>query len=138
MIEKGVVVDIRGKKVVISTKRTEACGSCNACKADPGAFRELELVNTIGARKGDTLNIEINDHIILKGAFVLYIIPLIGFLLGIFAGKTAAHNLQTDLSTEVICALSGVIGVAVSLIAIKKYTSLYSKCHEPVITRAED
>jgi len=87
MEERGRVVDIKGELAVVEMEKTgrAGCGSCCLCKKNAGGRFFLEAVNSAGAKKGDTVTVEIDDTSILRGIFFVYGVPLAGFMLGITA-----------------------------------------------------
>lgn len=73
---------------VIRVRQSACCGDCHQC-AGCGAAKEtlvLRARNLIGARPGDLVVIESGSSSVLKAAAVLYILPLVLFLLGYLLG----------------------------------------------------
>jgi sigma-E factor negative regulatory protein RseC len=59
---------------------------------------EVEAVNTIGARVGDTVAIDFETSSLLKISFLLYIVPVFGMIAGAVIGHKLALFYQYDES----------------------------------------
>ena len=74
----------------VTRVRESACsGDCHKC-AGCGAAKQtmrLEAKNAIGAKPGDLVIIESDTASVLKGAALLYVLPLVTFLTGYIAGE---------------------------------------------------
>ncbi len=84
MKETGVVKAVDGEFCTCSVKRKSACGeNCASCKA-ACSNREHTFVakNLAGAAAGDTVIIEMGTKKVLASAFLVYILPLVAFILG--------------------------------------------------------
>jgi len=88
MEEIGIVVDETDNNcVVVEIERKSACSSCGLCTlADDKSRMRVELRNDIGAKKGDKIIIEAKDENIFLISFVIYVIPIIFFIAGLFLG----------------------------------------------------
>ena len=84
MRETGIVKSVDGEFCTCSTRRKSACGdNCATCKAVCSSREHIFLAkNTIGAKEGDTVMIEMPTKDVLKSAFLVYILPLLAFLFG--------------------------------------------------------
>ena len=84
MRETGIVKSVEGDLCTCSVKRKSACGeNCATCKATCSS-REHTFVarNLAGAKAGDIVVVEMGTKKVLTSAFLVYILPLIAFLLG--------------------------------------------------------
>ena len=84
MRETGIVKSVDGEFCTCSTRRKSACGdNCATCKAVCSSREHTFIAkNIIGAKEGDTVIIEMPTKDVLKSAFLVYILPLLAFLLG--------------------------------------------------------
>ena len=84
MRETGIVKSVDGEFCTCVTRRKSACGdNCATCKAVCSSREHIFTAkNTIGAKEGDTVIIEMPTSSVLKSAFLVYILPLLAFLLG--------------------------------------------------------
>ncbi len=135
MVEKGVVGDVRDGKIFVNIARHPACIGCRACNIHEGRVMRIEFENTIGAKKGDRINIELDDYLILKGAFLFYVVPLLGLVLGLFLGRVAAKNMNLGLPDEIVSAACGITIMIMTFIIIKKYNLANGKMYKPRISQ---
>lgn len=112
-----VVVDMIGEDVIVEGGRASACGSCagkSSCST-LGSWKQrnirLRIANTISARVGDQVVVEVPDGWMIRVAFKLYGLPMLGFIGGGFLGLFMAELLS--ISSEVSSALGAVTGAAV-------------------------
>lgn len=81
MTGEGLIIKTCGNTATVKIKRSSACGhdcgECNLCK-NPDI--EVEILNPIGAQKGDRVKIGTDTAKVLKSAFMLYMLPIIGAL----------------------------------------------------------
>ena len=126
MIEKGVVSDIKEEKLIVNIKRHAACKSCRACSMAEDKTMRVELYNNIGASIGDSINIELDDSIVLKGAALFYGAPLLGLILGIFAGRPF---------NELVSAVTGIVFMAAAFSLIRKISIKNKENFKPKISK---
>ncbi len=77
-----------GTAMVIHVRESACSGDCHKCSGC-GAAKEAVLFtadNPIGARRGDLVKVVSDTGVVLKGAVVLYVLPLILFFLGYYLG----------------------------------------------------
>jgi len=90
----GVVIkEIEEDQVVISTSRRGVCENCSensSCSLESDHENEpVELViamNHLQAQPGDTVEFDLAGHTELKISLVVWVVPLIGLLVGAFCG----------------------------------------------------
>lgn len=77
MLEQGIVVDIKKSQAVVRIMRTSACGNCSMCglTADK-KFIDIDVENTLNAKKGDTVSIELSGNLVVKLSLIVYLLPL--------------------------------------------------------------
>jgi sigma-E factor negative regulatory protein RseC len=119
----GVVKAIRGAKAVAITKREDACHHCKAkdsCEmlGGTGANAVVEALNTAGAEVGDIVTISLRSSSLLKGAFVIYMVPILGLVAGIVAGFGLAHVFS--LSQEPVVGAMAALAVVVSFLWVRQ------------------
>ncbi len=111
--EEGIVIDNRDGKAVIMTQRTTACEGCasiNICEMSPDSKHMTLLAdNPINARKGDRVLIAIEDRSAFRLTFLTYLILLLAFIIGVFAGKLIENYIPTGIDEELLSALSGFV-----------------------------
>lgn len=78
-----------GMAEVMRIRESACSGDCHKC-AGCGAAKQTMLLtahNAIGARPGDLVVVESDTGTVLKGAVLLYVLPLLTFLAGYIAGE---------------------------------------------------
>lgn len=78
-------------KAVLAVRRESACsGDCHKCGGCGGTEQTLYLTagNPVGAKKGDIVYFESRSDVVLKGAVLLYLLPLVLFLAGYLAAMS--------------------------------------------------
>ena len=83
---KSVTAD--GKAQVLHVRESACSGDCHKCSGCGAAKEAIILVadNPIGAAVGDFVKISSDSAPVLRGAAVLYMMPLVLFFLGYFLG----------------------------------------------------
>ena len=94
--EKGVVIGLRGGTAVVQTKNKLACSSCKvSTSCGTGIVEqylsaklfESELPNTLNAKVGQQVIIEIPKSSVTKASLVVYVVPLLFLFLGAIFGQ---------------------------------------------------
>ena len=84
MQEQGKVVSVNGKIATVEVDKKDECSKCGMClfpKGADGAYFHAE--NTLGAKDGDIVQIELGSNGNLIGAILVFLVPLI--LIGLSA-----------------------------------------------------
>ncbi len=114
MAEVGRVVSVDGEYVELILKRKEACGKCRACSA---GLTEKEMNmrarNLCGAKVGDNVEVFIEQANFMRAVLIMYGIPFIFFMAGIFAGYYGA--IYFNIGNEVLISVG--LGLALTLIS---------------------
>jgi len=103
MRQTAYVAEIHGDQALVVSERASSCGGC-AGKASCntlGSWKEgsgngrilsLRIVNTLAARVGDEVVLEVADGLLLKTAFRLYAFPMLLFILAGAITWLGTHN----------------------------------------------
>lgn len=89
LYEEGIVKEAKDGIAIISIQDSDRCEDCTAkiyCKTGNTDERSLSVRDPYGAQPGDKVRVVINGSKILSASFMLYGIPLILLLAGIFIG----------------------------------------------------
>lgn len=118
----GIVKAIRGSMAVAVTTREDACGHCkarNSCEmlGGTGANAEVKALNTADAEVGDIVTIALRSSSLLKGAFVIYMVPILGIVGGIVLGFGLAHVFS--LKEEPVVGFMAALGLAASFLWVR-------------------
>jgi len=123
LIETGIVSAIQGNNVSVSTQNQLACSSCKAIdscgngileKFFSGKIFVTEMQNTIGAKIGDKVRIQIPKNSVTQAALVVYILPLVVMILAALVASSLGASENWSI-------LSSVIGLLLGLFVTKYY-----------------
>jgi sigma-E factor negative regulatory protein RseC len=98
--------------------------SCGGCQSNPdgclscltSAKIESRVANPVNAHAGDLVKIRLSSTNLLTGAAILYLLPIIGMLLGAFAGVLVSTAFGL---TQIIGSIGGAItGLIVGYAAV--------------------
>lgn len=127
---------------VVETDRQNACGGCHSgrsdgchsCLAGSGSKLESRAANPIGAQVGDVVKINLPTTDLFKGAFILYLLPVMCLLAAALAGSSLAGAMGFNETTGAVVA--GIIGVVagVGLVLALDRTSYVRRHMMPTIT----
>ena len=134
----GIVKEIHKDSAVVIMERQDMCGDCHACEMISGK-KECALTchNPIECKVGDHVEVTLtNDHF-LKATYIVYGVPLIGFVIGLLIGYGLAQVL-TFGGEDIWVAIGGVIGLLIGggYIKWKDQKKSYHK-FQPHIIRKE-
>ncbi len=130
-----LVDDITAK---LKMKRHSACASCGKC-ATTSESQDIvvEVDNTIGAKVGDLVEVNMETVNVLKAAFIVYSMPLIGLLLGTVISNYILNLIEFNGNIEVMSGVIGLLCMSIALVILKKNDSKYRKSKEymPTVTK---
>lgn len=84
MIAKGIIENLKNNHATVKFYKDSACSSCSACSGE-NKFSQKISINLKENRKfriGDEITIEIDDTILLKLSFIVYILPAMAMIVG--------------------------------------------------------
>ncbi|MGL4797135.1 MAG: SoxR reducing system RseC family protein [Paraclostridium sp.] len=139
MNQKGYVVEIVDEKTVkIKMQKHSACASCGKCASSTDKKDIIvEADNSIGAKVGDYVEVNMDSINVIKAASIAYVIPLIALLGGTIISYTIFNSMSLNFNIEI---LSGSIGLGLTVITyfiIKSKDSKFrdSRTYIPIITK---
>ena len=141
--KKGWVASIsRDGWAKVITERGDACNNCEAaefCHSIAECSRmETRVLNMAGAKAGDLVTIELSSKMVLKDAFILYMVPVIGLIFGAIIGAGLSQNLIIGETDATIA--SAFAGLVLGFIITAFISSWFMSKNQltPVITRVID
>ena len=139
MKQNGYVVEIVDNITAkIKMEKHSACAACGKC-ASAADKKDIvvEVDNTIGAKVGDFVELNMDSMNVLKAASIVYLIPLITLLGGTIISFYALKNIDIYMNKELLSGLVGLILTAIVYIIIKQKDSKLRESREyiPVITK---
>jgi sigma-E factor negative regulatory protein RseC len=123
----------------VIVEKSEACRHCEAsqfCHSLSNCSRvTTRVLNRAGAKTGDLVTIHLSSGTVLKGAFLLWVLPTIGLLAGAVAGLSLSREMglgETGLTfAGVFAGLA--LGFGLTAVFSKRITA--GNRLTPVITR---
>ena len=118
--EKGTVEKTSTEKAFVRIERTSACASCesrSSCHVQDNRDFLVEVNNALGAGPGDVVEISMPSSSVIKASLVVYLLPVMGLLIGALTGGALAPSLDMDPTTASLA--GGGAGLVLSLILLK-------------------
>ena len=122
---QAVVIRIEGNEAVVKSLATGGCGQCNSsggCGSGKvsqlfaGKPREFRARNNVGAKAGDRVQISLPEGVLLNGALLVYLLPLLMMIAGAMVGmQLAVDERFADLSA----ASGSAAGLMTGFIAVR-------------------
>lgn len=118
-LEEGTVIEVNGNIAIVRASKHSDCKNCGACSGTEATI--ISTLNKIGAKPGQQVAFELKGSNSLKGAFMIFVLPLISVFAGAFFGKELAELFQFN---RILCEL---IGGAVLFIAVILLIKLFDR-----------
>ena len=88
IVDQGIVRRLDGDQAFVSMLENPACDDCGAkiiCAPDSSGERGVMARNSSGAKVGQRVMVTESKELLLRISLMQYGLPLLGFLLGVFA-----------------------------------------------------
>lgn len=129
----GIVIEVKDGMAKVRTSNHGDCANCGAC---PGAAASvINVKNPIDAKPGQHVLFEIEQTNMLKAAFIVYILPLVGIFLGGLIGTFISNKIGGHLK---IFQIGGAVIIFIlSLLYVKVFdkSTGRNEAAKPVIKR---
>lgn len=121
--EYGEVVEVRGSTATVKLGAKQACAHCGICAKIGNSPNEMivDAHTDEPLKKGDKVVLVMGGGVILKSAFIVYMVPLIALIAGYYIGRELMEALNIALKGELFPALFGFFLLALSFLAIRWY-----------------
>lgn len=119
--EQGEVVSVHGNTATVKIKASESCEKCRLCKRISSTEMIVDALFTRPVHEGDRVVISIKPGTIVKSAVILYILPLIGLVIGYYFGKFISSTLRIMIKGELFPASMSLIFLFLTFIPIRLY-----------------
>lgn len=122
--EYGTIVELKGRQIaVVICQKQSACKHCpssGACQiGDDGKSMLVESFNQIGAQVGDKVKVVTSTKHFLQSSFILYMVPVIGLLIGAVTGQLIGENIDIGVDPKLLSALIGVAFLVGTFLCIR-------------------
>ena len=140
MNQKGFITEIVDDKTAkLIMKRQSACASCGKCTKLSSECQDLvvEVDNTIGAKKGDYVEVSMESIKVLKATLLVYLLPLIFLLAGTIITYYILELIEFAGPIEVISGVVGLVCTFISYLLLKKNDDKFNESREyiPKVTK---
>lgn len=134
--EVGTVVETWDQKAKVKVRRSTECEHCKGsslCGMLSKQYMLLEAENPLGARKGQEVVVSLTTEEELKAAFIVYVIPLVSFLIGAILGYFLNIGNNQNLSVFFF----SVLFLVLAFWGVKRYSKRYehTSFFKPVVTK---
>ena len=137
MKQSGIILSIDDDRAKVMLQRQTSCGDCKACKLGrEDAKIEVDAINSVNAKIGDHVEIDMEHQSFLAAAFIVYLIPLFALIGGIFIGNMILNMTEMAEYKDLGSGLFGLLLTAVtySIIRSKEKSFKSNKKFVPTIT----
>ncbi len=98
IVEEGIVVSVENEFANVAVIQSDACNECSAkiiCKPRTATENIIKVLNPLGAKPGNKVRFEVKGVTLINVSFMLYGIPLILLIVGIFLGLSLFEAYQS-------------------------------------------
>lgn len=115
----GTVKEIKGNIAVVTLERQDMCGDCHACEMMSGKKTcTLTCESKVACEVGDKVEVTLTNEYFLKATYLIYGVPLVGFIAGLVVGLGLSKVLELRYE-DLMIALCIIIGTAIGIGYIK-------------------
>ena len=83
----GLVTAITDGTAQIHFLRSSACAHCGACLTVGDTEMEVSLPNTLGAKEGDRVVVDLSPKRVVQASLLAYAVPLLLLIAGVLIGS---------------------------------------------------
>jgi sigma-E factor negative regulatory protein RseC len=135
--EEGIITKVNQSTALVRTARSSACESCSergACTTLGGGRQmEVEVLNPLNAKVGDTVVISFKTSRLLGLSFFLYVFPIIAMIAGALLGDHIAADCNGDHSAYAAGLGFFAFFIAMAVIKLKDRQARKTGRYKPVI-----
>jgi len=134
-VEKnGFVISVVGDIAHVSVIRPSECGDkCSSCSGSCNVqSMVVQVSNTLSAHVGDRVELSMQSAQLVKLSFLLYTVPLLCFVLGVFIGYAQAE--ANGLSGDFIGLGAGFLSMILSYIGVNTIMKRMTKASDSILT----
>lgn len=139
MNQRGYVIEIVDSITAkIKMQKHSACASCGKCASSTDKKDIIvEVDNTLGAKVGDYVEVNMDSVNVIKAASIIYIIPLVALLGGTILSYKMLSYFDILFNIEIISGGIGVLLTILSYLVIKSRDFKFreSRNYIPIITK---
>ena len=125
-----VIKPVGGDKAVVKIRQNSACGKCGKCSfmiSDSSGEMLVEAKNPVGAQSGQLVKIESKSADVLIAALLVYILPLVGLVGGLFWGNNWAQNASMAINAELFGLMVGLAFMVLIFFVLRRGEVYFSR-----------
>lgn len=135
----GIVKEKKDNRAVVIMERQDMCGDCHACEMLSGK-KQCQLTCEVKSEceVGDRVEVQLGTSHFLKATYIMYGIPLLGFIGGLAVSLIIVKLLQIESTDWWLAA--GMLGgtlIGAGYIKIKDKRSTYQKYLPHITSKIE-
>jgi len=122
--ETGVVIKTEGMTAIVRVHKRGTCEGCAArgvCEPSEDGM-EIEALNPVQARVGQTVEVSITTQTYLKSAIYVYGLPLIMLIAGAIIGKNIGDQYIKHIDSDLIAAILGFGGFFITFLLVRAWS----------------
>ena len=127
----GLVTSIKDGTAQIRFLRGSACAHCGACLTVGDSEMEISLPNTLGAKEGDRVAVDLSPNRVVQASLLAYALPLALLIAGVFIGSRYADWAGLALGV-------GACGLSYLILRLVEKESAKKHSFQPRMTRILD
>ena len=127
----GLVMSIKDGTAQIRFLRGSACAHCGACLTVGDSEMEISLPNTLGAKEGDRVAVDLSPKRVVQASLLAYAVPLLLLIAGVLIGSRIADWAGLALGVAAC-------GIGYLILRIVEKKSAKKKSFQPRMTRILD
>lgn len=128
MVEEiGTVKSIEGMMATVEVVKKSMCEGCSASCREEDQRMEIDALNQVGAKVGQTVRVSVEALSYLKGTIIVYGLPALALVLGAVIGRNVISKLIPGSDPEMLSGVFGIGSFAVTFVAVKVWTTAVSK-----------
>ncbi len=135
MKEDGIVCAVREDEVFVKLKRHSACLGCRACSIGTDGDMVIKAIASERVGEGDRVTVEIDSTLLVKAILIVYLLPAVGFFLGILTGLKITSLVGVYKYAEIISAFIGFAFLGLALFFARSYGIRRKSVYQARITR---
>jgi|Deesub1362A_J573_1020465.scaffolds.fasta_scaffold00742_7 sigma-E factor negative regulatory protein RseC len=122
--ETGVVIKTDGMTATVRVHKRGTCEGCAArgiCEPSEEGM-EIEALNPVHARVGQTVEVSIAPQTYLKSAIYVYGIPLVVLIAGAIIGKNLGESYIRGIDSDIVAAIMGFGGFFLTFLLVRAWS----------------
>ena len=124
----GLVTSVSDGTAQIRFLRGSACAHCGACLTVGDSEMQISLPNTLGAKEGDRVAVDLSPKRVVQASLIAYAVPLVLLIAGVIIGSRYAD--WAGLALGIVAC-----GISYLILRFVEKKSAKNKSFQPRMTR---